>query len=81
MDGKFSQLQCRLDSQEMSRLGVHQLRRFLEALLQQRYLDCIPAIVPLLDREHRVAEQRLAASKKELEQLATDKLKVGLGSG
>lgn len=67
---------CRLDSHELSRLGVHQLRRFLEALLQQKYLECIPAIVPLLDREHRTAEQRLAASRKELEQLATDKLKV-----
>uniref|UniRef100_A0A383VV88 Dynamin-type G domain-containing protein n=1 Tax=Tetradesmus obliquus TaxID=3088 RepID=A0A383VV88_TETOB len=72
LEGK---LQRKLDSHELSRLGVHQLRRFLEALLQQKYLECIPAIVPLLDREHRTAEQRLAASRKELEQLATDKLK------
>lgn len=39
-------------------------------------MDNVPAIVPLLEREHRVAESRLAASKKELDDLATDKLKV-----
>eukprot|EP00775_Hariotina_reticulata_P003076 gene3076-3355_t len=70
-----SKLQRKLDKQELSRLGVHQLRRFLEALLQRRYLDSVPAIVPLLEREHRIAESRLHASKKELENLATDKLK------
>lgn len=39
-------------------------------------MDNVPAIVPLLEREHRVAESRLATSKKELDDLATDKLKV-----
>jgi hypothetical protein len=41
-------------------------------------MDNVPAIVPLLEREHRVAESRLDASRKELDDLATDKLKVGL---
>ncbi|KAF8057143.1 ARC5 [Scenedesmus sp. PABB004] len=72
LEGKLAR---KLDSVELCRLGVHQLRRFLEALLQRRYLDNVPAIVPLLDREHRVAEQRLTASRKELDQLATDKLR------
>ena len=45
-------------------------------LLQRRYMDNVPAIVPLLEREHRVAESRLSASRKELDDLATDKLKV-----
>jgi hypothetical protein len=74
--GICSAAACRLDKQELSRLGVHQLRRFLEALLQRRYLDSVPAIVPLLEREHRTAESRLLASKKELDNLATDKLRV-----
>lgn len=47
--------------------------------LQRRYMDNVPAIVPLLEREHRVAESRLNASKKELDDLATDKLKVSRG--
>lgn len=40
-------------------------------------MDNVPAIVPLLEREHRVAESRLDASRKELDDLASDKLKVG----
>jgi hypothetical protein len=48
----------------------------LHAVVQRRYMDNVPAIVPLLEREHRVAESRLATSKKELDDLATDKLKV-----
>ena len=43
----------RLDKAERSHLGVGQLRRFLEQLLQKRYLDSVPAIVPLLERETR----------------------------
>lgn len=54
------------------------LRSTLLYVIQRRYLDNVPAIVPLLEREHRVADQRLTASKKELDQLQTDKLKVGL---
>jgi hypothetical protein len=69
-------LLCRLERQESSRIGVHQLRRFLEALLQRRYLDSIPVIVPLLDREARSVAGRLDAAKKELAGLAVDKLKV-----
>ena len=68
---------CRLGRQESSRIGVQQLRRFLEALLQRRYLDSIPVIVPLLDREARSVSGRLDAAKKELAGLAIDKLKVG----
>lgn len=54
---------------------LHSLKLCAHAT-QRRYLDNVPAIVPLLEREHRVAEQRLTASKKELDLLATDKLKV-----
>ena len=44
-----------LDPAERSRIGVSQLRHFLERLLQQRYLENVPTIVPVLEREHRAA--------------------------
>ena len=44
---------CRLDKTERSHLGVGQLRHFLEQLLQKRYLDNVPMIVPLLEKESR----------------------------
>ena len=40
----------RLHSSERSRVGVSQLRHFLERLLQQRYLENVPTIVPVLER-------------------------------
>ena len=43
----------RLDKTERSHLGVGQLRHFLEQLLQKRYLDNVPMIVPLLEKESR----------------------------
>jgi hypothetical protein len=42
-----------LEEAELSHCGVSQLRRFLEQLLQQRYLESVPAIVPLLEQEFR----------------------------
>ena len=48
----------RLDKGERGHLGVGQLRRFLEQLLQRRYLDSVPAIVPLLERETRNVQVR-----------------------
>jgi hypothetical protein len=42
-----------LDDSEMAHCGVSQLRRFLEQILQQRYLESVPAIVPLLEQEFR----------------------------
>jgi len=52
-----------------------QLRRFLEQLLQRRYLENVPAIVPLLEREYRCAARRLEATQEELNDLHPDKLK------
>jgi hypothetical protein len=37
-------------------MGVSQLRLFLEQLLQRRYLDNVPYIVPLLEKESRSAQ-------------------------
>ena len=44
-----------LDDREQNRCGVSQLRQFLEQLLQQRYLESVPTILPLLEQEFRTA--------------------------
>jgi len=65
----------RLDKPELARIGVHQLRRFLEAVLQRRYLDNVPAMLPLLEREFRHTAQRVQSTKQELSDLEADKLR------
>ncbi|QDZ22638.1 dynamin-like protein [Chloropicon primus] len=66
----------KLDSgNERSRVGVSQLRRFLEQLLQQKYFENVPSIVPLLEREHRGAAQKLDDTVAELNNLQEDRLK------
>lgn len=47
-------------------------------VLQRRYLDNVPSIVPLLEREYRHAAARLEATRAELGDLQHDKLKVGV---
>lgn len=65
----------RLDAAERSHIGVSQLRRFLEKLLQRRYLENVPSIVPVLEREQRNASTKLRETERELESLESDKLK------
>ena len=65
----------RMAPNERSRVGVSQLRHFLERLLQQRYLENVPTIVPTLEREHRAASLKLRETDLELKNLDTDKLK------
>lgn len=68
-------LDRRLSSHERGRVGVSQLRFFLERLLQQRYLENVPTIVPVLEREHRIASSKLSETVKELNDLNQDHLK------
>lgn len=68
-------LDRRLEKAERSRIGVTQLRRFLEQLLQRRYLENVPAIVPLLEKEFRNAAKRLEDTQEELNDLNPQKLK------
>lgn len=68
-------LDRRLDPQERTRTGLSQLRHFLERLLQQRYLDNVPTIVPVLEREHRHASNKLEETISELADMNQDKLK------
>jgi len=65
----------RLERAERARIGVGQLRRFLEQLLQRRYLENVPAIVPLLEKEYRNASRRLEETQGELNDLHPEKLK------
>lgn len=44
--------------------------------LQRRYLDAVPAIVPLLDREQRATQQRVEGVRRDLASLGADQLKV-----
>lgn len=46
-------MQRSLDATEGSHCGVSQLRTFLEAVLRQRYLDSVPQMLPLLEKEFR----------------------------
>ncbi|GBF91812.1 dynamin ARC5 [Raphidocelis subcapitata] len=72
LEGKMGR---KLSRHELSHIGVQQLRRFLEQVLQRRYLDNVPSIVPLLEREYRHAAARLEATRTELGDLAHDRLK------
>lgn len=65
----------RLERAERARIGVGQLRRFLEHLLQRRYLENVPTIVPVLEREYRNASRRLEETQLELNDLESEKLK------
>jgi hypothetical protein len=48
-------LQRPLDESEASHSGISQLRSFLERLLQRQYLESVPSILPLLEKEVRTA--------------------------
>ncbi|XP_012071357.1 dynamin-like protein ARC5 [Jatropha curcas] len=64
-----------LSKQERSRIGVSKLRSFLEELLQKRYMDSVPLIIPLLEKESRLATRKLNEIIKELSNLDEVKLK------
>lgn len=78
--GDVAALEARLDrrldgSGERSRVGVSRLRAYLERLLQRRYLDNVPTIVPVLEREQEVATAKLAQTRAELEGLGGERLR------
>eukprot|EP01018_Ginkgo_biloba_P019163 Gb_04150 [translate_table: standard] len=61
--------------EERARVGVSRLRSFLEELLQRRYMDNVPLIVPLLDKEYRNITRKLRSIIQELGNLDETKLK------
>ncbi|KAL7235909.1 hypothetical protein ACSBR1_019235 [Camellia fascicularis] len=64
-----------LSKQERSRIGVSSLRRFLEELLQKRYMDSVPLIIPLLEKEYRSTTRKLNEINEELSTFDEVKLK------
>jgi len=78
-EGDLYELQARLgrelEGPELERVGVFQLRLFLEQLLQRKYLEHVPIIVPNLEREDRLVRQKLTDTKAELENLRSDRLR------
>ncbi|PQM38999.1 dynamin-like protein ARC5 [Prunus yedoensis var. nudiflora] len=64
-----------LSIQERSRIGVSKLSVFLEELLQKRYMDNVPLIIPLLEKEYRSATRKMNEINQELSTLDELKLK------
>ncbi|KAI7747678.1 hypothetical protein M8C21_029016 [Ambrosia artemisiifolia] len=64
-----------LSKQERSRIGVSSLKLFLEELLMKRYMDSVPLIIPLLEKEHRGTTRKLNDINQELSTLDEVKLK------
>ncbi|TQD91923.1 hypothetical protein C1H46_022439 [Malus baccata] len=64
-----------LSMQERSRIGVSKLRSFLEELLQKRYMDNVPLIIPLLEKEFRSTTRKMNEINQELSTLDELKLK------
>lgn len=58
-----------LSKQEKSRIGISSLRLFLEELLQKRYINSVPLIVPLLEKEYRSASRTLTEINEEFSML------------
>ncbi|XP_021896544.1 dynamin-like protein ARC5 isoform X2 [Carica papaya] len=64
-----------LSKKERSRIGVSRLRLFLEELLLKRYMDSVPLVIPLLEKEYRCTTRKLHDINKELSSLDEVKLK------
>ncbi|KAF3784519.1 Dynamin-like protein [Nymphaea thermarum] len=64
-----------LSKDERSRIGVSSLRLFLEELLRRRYMDSVPLIIPLLEKEYRSTTRKLHEISQELNNMDEVKLK------
>ncbi|KAG2615162.1 dynamin-like protein ARC5 isoform X2 [Panicum virgatum] len=64
-----------LTTEEKERIGVGNLRLFLEELLRKRYIESVPLIIPLLEKEQRNATRKLREISQEISDLDEAKLK------
>ncbi|CAA6660413.1 unnamed protein product [Spirodela intermedia] len=64
-----------LSKEERNRIGISSLKTFLEELLLKRYMDNVPLIVPLLEKEYRSATRKLHEVNQEISNLDELKLK------
>ncbi|CAD6270357.1 unnamed protein product [Miscanthus lutarioriparius] len=63
-----------LTTKERDRIGVGNLRLYLEELLQKRYVESVPLIIPLLEKQHRNTTSKLREISHELSDLDEAKL-------
>eukprot|EP00871_Galdieria_phlegrea_P000568 jgi/Galph1/1511/GphlegSOOS_G197.1 len=61
-----------LDDTIIHHLGVSELRKFLEELLRARYMQSVPAIVPLLQAEFRRVDNNLQQTTDDLNNLSME---------
>uniref|UniRef100_A0A0D9XXG1 Dynamin-type G domain-containing protein n=1 Tax=Leersia perrieri TaxID=77586 RepID=A0A0D9XXG1_9ORYZ len=64
-----------LTKEEKNRIGVSNLRLFLEEQLKKRYIESVPLIIPLLEKEHRAATRKLREVAQEISDLDEAKMK------
>ncbi|KAG0605139.1 hypothetical protein M758_9G034900 [Ceratodon purpureus] len=64
-----------LTRDECSRIGISRLRWFLEQLLQCRYMDSVPDIVPILNKELRTITTKLRQTIQDLRELDESRLR------
>lgn len=64
-----------LSREECSRVGISRLRWFLEELLQRRYLDSVPNIIPTLNKELRTITNKLQQTTQDLGELNETRLR------
>jgi hypothetical protein len=62
-------------TQLMRRVGVNQLRTFLESRIEECYRRNVAKIVPLLQNELRVSEGKLKGVEEQLNSLSIDRLR------
>lgn len=61
----------------MARIGIGNLRLFLEKRVDECYKRNVQKIIPMLQTEYVAAERRLQACEKELDSLSVERLKAG----
>ncbi|KAG0470966.1 hypothetical protein HPP92_015512 [Vanilla planifolia] len=64
-----------MSKEERSRIGVSCLKSFLEELLRRRYLENVPLIIPVLEKEYRSATIKMRETIQELCNLDNVKLR------
>ncbi|RLN30736.1 dynamin-like protein ARC5 [Panicum miliaceum] len=64
-----------LTTEEKERIGVGNLKLFLEELLRKRYIESVPLIIPLLEKEHRNTTRKLCEISQEISDLDEARLK------
>ena len=61
----------------LKRVGVNQLRAYLETRVEECYRRNVAKIVPLLQNELRLSESKLMSTEEELNSLSIDRLRKG----